>query len=173
VTERDAATEEYETAFDDGLREKIALGPSCDDLAIAGRIRSLEDRVNIRDQAINLIDFVLFPQTHERTLKANVKVLELKHLRASLIATLHHDEQCKMLNPLRMFEGGKIAVFGQRSAELRAEAAQLLGRWRQSENELAAYQKAQAARQSARMTGGPSRAEIVAGNIARRSAITE
>jgi hypothetical protein len=160
----------YETGLYESLQEGLALGPACDDLAHAGSNRAREDRVAFQQDKLNLIDFVLIPQAHERTLKANVKVSELRHLIASLTAILHHDERCKLIEPLRLFEGGNVAIFGAKTAELRAQAAELLRLWKNAENELAAYQKSQAARQSARMAGGLTRAEIVAGNIARRTA---
>jgi hypothetical protein len=92
TAELNSATEAYETGLDSALREKLALGPACDDLATAGRIRSFEDRVTIRQEACNLLEFVLTPQAHESTLKANVKVWEFKHVIASLVAILHHDK---------------------------------------------------------------------------------
>jgi uncharacterized coiled-coil protein SlyX len=173
TAELNPAMEAFETALFDGLREKIALGAACDDLALAARIQALKDRVTFQQEVLNLIDFVLTPQAHEATLKAHVKVWEFRHLVASLVAILHHDKQARLLAPVMELEGGHAAVFGAKSAELRAQAAEFLRRWRQSENELIAYQNAHAARQSARMAGGLTRAEIVAGAVARRNAITD
>jgi hypothetical protein len=172
TAELNPAMEAFETALFDGLREKIALGPACDDSAIAARIRPLKDRVTFQQEVLNLLDFVLSPQAHEHTLKANVHIWEFRHLVASLVAILHHDKQARLLAPVMELEGGHAAVFGAKSAELRAEAAEFLRRWRQSENELLAYQNAQAARQSARMAGGLTRAEVVAGAVAGRNALS-
>ena len=105
----------FEVALYDGLREKLALGAGCDDLAIAARNRTLEDRVTFQQEALNLLDFVLIPQAHEATLKANVRVWELKHLIASLVAILHHDKQARLLAPVMELEG-HAAVFGTKSA---------------------------------------------------------
>ena len=165
------AIEAFEVALYDGLREKLALGSACNNLAIAGRIRPLEDRITFQQEMLNLLDFVLIPQAHESTLKANVKVWEFKHVIASLVAILHHDKQARLLAPVMELEG-HAAVFGTKSAELRTEAAEFLRRWRQSENELTAYQNAQAARQQARMAQGLTRAEVVAGAVARRNALS-
>jgi hypothetical protein len=172
TAELNPAIEAFEVAVYDGLREKLALGSACDALAIAGRIRPLEDRVAFQQEALNLLDFVLIPQAHEDTLKANVKVWEFKHVIASLVAIIHHDKQARLLAPVMELEG-HAAVFGTKSAELRAQAAEFLRRWRQSENELIAYQNAQAIRQQARMAQGLTRAEVVAGAVARRNAITD
>jgi hypothetical protein len=164
---------EYETVLYESLQDGIALGSASDELAIAGRVRSYEDRVTLRQERLNLIDFVLLPKAHEDTLTANVKAAELRHLIASVVAILHQDECSRLAEPLRLFQGGHVAVFGQRSAELRADAAELLRQWKLAENGLIEYQRSQAARQTARMAGGLSRAEIVAGAIARRKASTE
>jgi hypothetical protein len=134
--------------------ELIALGPSSDAQALAGRLRPADDQVALLADAVDLVEFIRIPAARIARVEAHLALCRIKELAASIDAGLAHSEMLDKLIIAGVFDGGRVGVISEDVERLRAKAKECERQVGLAEDALREERKTQAAVYQNRFTHG-------------------